>query len=162
MRKTPSRAATASKQEVIPMAKSPRNQSLLSHLVALPILIVPFALYNVLAFLFNLKFSEPVFHIPRLLLADPLPVSIGDILVFLGVLLLYVEIVRATRRIGGIMDQGLSLLLFIAMLVEFITVERAGTSTFLNLLALSLVDVIGGFTISVRTAQRDVMLETRH
>jgi hypothetical protein len=37
------------------------------------------------------------------------------------------------------MDQGLSLLLFIAMLVEFITVERAGTSTFLNLLALSLV-----------------------
>jgi hypothetical protein len=57
------------------------------------------------------------------------------------------------------MDQGLSLLLFIAMLVEFITVERAGTSTFLNLLALSLVDVIGGFTISVRTAQRDVMIE---
>jgi hypothetical protein len=51
------------------------------------------------------------------------------------------------------MDQGLSLLLFIAMLVEFITVERAGTSTFLNLLALSLVDVIGGFT------QRDVMIE---
>jgi hypothetical protein len=48
------------------------------------------------------------------------------------------------------------------MLVEFITVQRAGTSAFLNLLALSLVDVIGGFTISVRTAQRDVMLESRH
>jgi hypothetical protein len=154
--------ATASKQEVIPMAKSPRNQGLLSYLAALPILIVPFALYNLLAFLFNLKFIEQVFHIPRLLLADSLPVSTGDILVFLGVLLLYVEIVRATRRAGGIMDQGLSLLLFIAMLVEFITVERAGTSTFLNLLALSLVDVIGGTTISVRTAQRDVMLESRH
>ena len=142
------------------MAKSPRNQSFLSHLVALPILIVPCALYNLLAFLFNLKFIEQVFHIPRLLLAGSLPVSTGDLLVFLGVLLLYVEIVRATRRSGGIMDQGLSLLLFIAMLVEFITVERAGTSTFLNLLALSLIDVIGGFTISVRTAQRDVMLET--
>jgi hypothetical protein len=49
-----------------------------------------------------------------------------------------------------------------AMLVEFITVQRAGTSTFLNLLALSLVDVIGGFTISVRAAQRDVMLESHH
>src|SRR3954451_25346428 len=95
-----------------PMAKSPRNQRLLSHLVALPILIVPFVIYNVFAFLFNLKFSEQVFHIPRLVLGESMPVSIGDLLVFVGVLLLYVEIVRATRRSGGIMDQGLSLLLF--------------------------------------------------
>ena len=42
------------------MAKSPRNQSWLSHLVALPILIVPFALYNILAFLFNLKVTAQV------------------------------------------------------------------------------------------------------
>ncbi|HLQ94538.1 MAG TPA: hypothetical protein VK148_31345 [Xanthobacteraceae bacterium] len=42
------------------------------------------------------------------------------------------------------------------MLIEFIVVPRAATSTFLIIAALSFVDVIGGFTITIRTAQRDV------
>ena len=50
----------------------------------------------------------------------------------------------------------LSLILFMCMLIEFIVVPRAATSTFLIIAALSFVDVIGGFTITIRTAQRDV------
>jgi hypothetical protein len=45
------------------------------------------------------------------------------------------------------------------MIVEFIVAERAATSTFLILTALSFVDVVGGFTITIRTAQRDVTFE---
>jgi hypothetical protein len=45
------------------------------------------------------------------------------------------------------------------MLLEFIMVQRAATDTFFVLLLLSLVDVIGGFTITIRTAQRDMSLE---
>jgi hypothetical protein len=43
-----------------------------------------------------------------------------------------------------------------AMGVEFIVVERAATSTFFLLLVIGFVDVIGGFTITIRTAQRNI------
>jgi hypothetical protein len=51
------------------------------------------------------------------------------------------------------------MVLFIAMLVEFLLVKQAGTSTFFLLMITSLVDVIAGFTVSVRTAQRDMLVE---
>jgi hypothetical protein len=56
-------------------------------------------------------------------------------------------------------DHVLSIILFIVMVVEFIVAEKAATSTFLILTALSFVDVVGGFTITIRTAQRDVAFE---
>ena len=81
-------------------------------------------------------------------------------LVILGIFLLYIEILKATRlSTKAIMDHVLSFILFIAMVVEFIAAEKAATATFLILIALSFVDVIGGFTISIRTAQRDISLE---
>jgi hypothetical protein len=76
------------------------------------------------------------------------------------VLLLYVEILKATRLSSkAIMDHVLSMVLFLGMAIEFIAVQRAATSTFLILVALAFVDVIGGFTITIRTAQRDVTVE---
>ena len=57
------------------------------------------------------------------------------------------------------MDHVLSFVLFIVMVIQFITMQRAATSTFLMLMALSFVDVIGGFTITIRTAQRDISLD---
>ncbi len=38
-------------------------------------------------------------------------------------------------------------------------VPRAATSTFLLLLVIAFVDVIGGFSVSIRSAQRDIGLE---
>jgi hypothetical protein len=49
--------------------------------------------------------------------------------------------------------------LFIAMLIEFLLVRQAGTSTFFILMMISVVDVLGGFIITLRTAQRDMMIE---
>jgi len=57
------------------------------------------------------------------------------------------------------MDHVLSFVLFIIMVIEFIAVPRAATSTFLMLMSLSFVDVIGGFTITIRTAQRDITMD---
>ena len=67
-------------------------------------------------------------------------------LVTLAILLLFVEMMKATR-IGrrGIVDHGLSLLLFVAMLVEFVLVKQAASATFFLLLVMSFVDVLGGF-----------------
>jgi hypothetical protein len=49
--------------------------------------------------------------------------------------------------------------LFIVMLVEFLLVPQAGTSTFFILMVISLVDVMAGFTVTVRTAQRDLQVD---
>jgi hypothetical protein len=47
------------------------------------------------------------------------------------------------------------MLLFVGALVEFILVEQAQTTTFLTVLMIMLVDVVGGFTITIRGARRD-------
>jgi hypothetical protein len=49
--------------------------------------------------------------------------------------------------------------LFIAMLVEFLLVPQAGTSTFFLLMTLGLLDVLAGFIISIRSSQRQVEIQ---
>ena len=133
--------------------------SSLAYLVAFPLLLVPFALYNMVAFLLNMELSTRMFSIP-LLSGARMEVNAGDILVLVAVLLLYVEILKATRMSSkAIMDHVLSMILFMGMFVEFIVVQKAATSTFLILLALSFVDVIGGFTVTIRAAQRQIEVE---
>ena len=106
-----------------------------------------------------MEFGARMFGVP-LLSGKTMDVSTGDVLVLLGVLLLYVEILKATRFSNrAIVDHVLSLILFIAMTIEFIVVQRVATTTFLILLALSFVDVVGGFTVTIRTAQRDIEIE---
>lgn len=127
-------------------------------LIGFPLLLVPFALYNMIALLLNLDFGTAAFTIP--VTSGRMMVSIGDMLALLGLFLLYFEILKCTRMSPKkIVDHALSVILFFTMLTEFLTVQRAATSTFLILLALSLVDVIGGFTISIRTASRNVTFE---
>ena len=69
---------------------------------------------------------------------------------------LFVEIVKATRTSAPtIVDHAMSLAVFIAYLVEFLTVAGAATSVFFILMAIALIDVVGGFTITIRGARRD-------
>jgi hypothetical protein len=141
------------------MAQATRNTSIFMHLFAIPLLIIPFLLYNIIAYLVNTDFHQTVFSVP-LLSGHIMDVSTGDVLVMLGVLLLYFEILKSTRfSTKAIVDHVLSIILFIFMIVEFIVAEKAATSTFLILTSLSFVDVVGGFTITIRTAQRDVTFE---
>ena len=129
------------------------------YLVAFPLLLIPFVLYNMVAFLLDMDFSTALFNVP-LLSGRSMTVSTGDLLVLLGIVLLYVEILKATRMSSkAIMDHVLSFVLFIVMVIQFIAMQRAATSTYLMLMALSFVDVIGGFTITIRTAQRDISLD---
>jgi len=141
------------------MARATQNSSILTYVFAIPLLIIPFALYNIIAYLVNTDFHQTVFSVP-LISGHVMAVSTGDVLVLLGVLLLYVEILKSTRfSTKAIVDHVLSIILFIVMIVEFIIAEKAATSTFLILTCLSFVDVVGGFTITIRTAQRDVTFE---
>jgi len=129
------------------------------YLLGFPLLLIPFAIYNILAFILGMSFNETVFTFTMLSRAE-LGLTGGDLLVMLSVLLLYVEILKATR-LGSraIMDHILSLLLFIVMTGEFMIVSQAATATFLIMVLISFVDVIAGFSITIRTAQRDLSVE---
>jgi hypothetical protein len=129
------------------------------YLIGFPLLLIPFVFYMMVVYLFDLDFGTVLFSVP-LLSGRTMAASIGDLLVLLGIVLLYIEILKATRLASrAIMDHILSFVLFIVMIIVFIAVPRAATSTFLMLLALSFVDVLGGFTVTIRTAQRDIALD---
>lgn len=129
-------------------------------LIGFPLLLIPFAIYNIVAFLFGTGFADTLFTV-RMISGAGWGVTTSDIIVLLGILLLFVEILKSTRMgTRAIVDHILSLVLFIAMLAEFMVVTRAATSTFFILLALSFVDVVSGFSVSIRTAQRDIALDS--
>ncbi|GIK79837.1 MAG: hypothetical protein M5U33_12875 [Pseudorhodoplanes sp.] len=129
------------------------------YLIGFPLLLIPLAIYNIIAYLFGLGFSDTVFQIPMLSRAT-LDVSTGDLLIIFSIFLLFLEILKATR-IGtkSIVDHILSFVVFIAMVGEFMILQRAATSTFLLLVVIAFVDVVGGFSVSIRTAQRDIGLD---
>jgi hypothetical protein len=86
--------------------------------------------------------------------------NVGELLLALSLLILFIELVKAARMSTRSMtDHLLSTLLFIGMLIEFLLVKQAATATFFLLLVISFVDAIGGYTITMRSAQRNVMVD---
>ncbi len=80
----------------------------------------------------------------------------GDLLIVAALVCLFVEIVKATRTSAPtIVDHSMSLGVFVVHLVEFLTVAGAATSVFFILMVIALIDVVGGFTITIRGARRD-------
>ena len=130
------------------------------YLVGFPLLVIPFAIYNMIAFLTpGLNWTDPIVTI-HLISGKDWTVTTEDVLIAFAVLLLAIEIMKSTRMgIRTMIDHVLSMVLFIVMLVEFLLVARAGTSTFFILMVISLVDVLAGFIITARTAQRDIQID---
>ena len=62
----------------------------------------------------------------------------------------------STKGLVTIIDHLLSTFVFIAYLVEFLLVQAAAHSVFFLLMMIALVDVLAGFTVSIRSATRDV------
>lgn len=130
------------------------------YLIGFPLLVIPFAIYNMIAFLTpGLSWTANVMTI-HLISGQDWTVTPEDIIVSFSVLLLGVEVIKAARMgVRGLTDHILSMVLFIVMLVEFLLIARAGTSTFFILMVISLVDVLAGFIITARTAQRDIQVD---
>jgi len=130
-------------------------------LVGFPLLLIPFAIYNIIAFLMpGVAWTSPVTRV-AMVSGVEWTMAPGDLLIALAFLFLFGEMMKSTRiGMRSVVDHGLSMLLFIGMIVEFILVKQAATATFFLLLVISLVDVLGGFAVTLRTAQRDVTIDT--
>jgi hypothetical protein len=86
----------------------------------------------------------------------PMRLDAGDLVVLAGLLLLYVEIFKATRTSNAsILDHVASLAVFVVALVEFLLLPRFAHGAFLALLTMTLIDVIAGFTVTLSSARRD-------
>jgi hypothetical protein len=126
-----------------------------------PLLLVPFAIYNIVAFLMpGVSWTGALATVHMKSGAD-WAMSGGDILVTFAILLLFVELLKVVR-IGsrGVVDHGLALLLFIAMLAEFVLVSQVASAIFFLLLVLSFFDVLGGFTLTLRSERPNVVVES--
>jgi hypothetical protein len=126
-------------------------------LLGVPLLILPFAIYNIIVFLLpGFSWTMEVVRFP-LASGGDFAIMAGDLMIAGSILILLVEMLKAARLSRrSIMDHLLSMVLFIGMLVEFLLVKQVASSTFFLLLVISFVDVMGGFSISVRAAQRDI------
>jgi hypothetical protein len=125
-----------------------------------PLLLVPFAIYNIIAFLTpGVGWTAAVTNV-HMMSGQTWVLTFEDILLAFAILLLAVEIIKSTRMgMRSIVDHVLAMALFIIMLVEFLLVQQAGTSTFFLLTMIALVDVLVGFIVSVRSSQRQVEIE---
>ncbi|MER8481864.1 hypothetical protein [Mesorhizobium sp. M1322] len=127
---------------------------------AIPLLIVPFVLYNLgLLGIFgggDDPWASQIFSI-RMMSGGVFSMTLGDLILLIGLLLFFVEIVKSTRtRNASIMDHLLSTFVFVAFLVEFLLVKGAAHSVFFTLMVIALVDVLAGFSVSMRAATRDI------
>jgi hypothetical protein len=131
-------------------------------LLGFPLLLIPLAIYNIVEFIFVLSpaaWTAQAVAVP-MASGEIWKMTWEDIFVALSILLLLVEVIKSTQILArGIMDHVLAMLLFVVILAEFLLARSAGTSTFFLLLVISLVDVLAGFIIGVRLAQRQVEVE---
>ena len=82
--------------------------------------------------------------------------TIGQIMVLVGVILLYVELFKSTQtHQTSILDHMLSTFVFIGYFAFFLSKDWAVNNVFVILMAMSFLDVVAGFTITISTARRD-------
>ena len=133
-------------------------------ILSIPWLLVAILLYNVIAFSSawpaegapaHTIFDDRIFSVDMISGAT-WTLTIGDLVTITTLVLLFVELIKATRTGGSsIVDHALSTILFVICLVEFLVVRQAATSEFFFIMVVTLIDVIAGFSITIRAARRD-------
>src|SRR5829696_2169559 len=124
-------------------------------MVGFPLLLIPLAIYNIIVFLMpGVSFTDPLVKLTLMSGAER-TVTLSDMLLTLGILLLLAEVIKGVRPGAKYLtDHLLSLLVFGAAAAEFVLWPKFGTSTYFLMTALSLVDFLSG--LALRTRRRAV------
>jgi len=98
----------------------------------------------------------------QMMSGDMWRISAGDLFLTLSMILLFVEILRATRSGGeSIINHAFSVIVFVCSLMLFLTRPGYGNSTFFIYMSMTLLDFLAGFIITTVTARRDISLAPR-
>jgi len=123
-----------------------------------PLMIIPLIAYNVIVVLGGgvPALGQTVSSI-TMMSGGQWQMNTGDVLIVLSLVLLFFEIMKSTRTSNAsVLDHLLSTIVFVVFLVEFLMVPSAATSVFFILMVMAAVDVMAGFSVSIRAAGRDV------
>lgn len=83
--------------------------------------------------------------------------TLGDLVLLIAFIALFIEILKSARVSNvALLDHGLSTLVFIVCLIEFLLVPQAATSLFFFIMMAALIDVVGGFSVGLASARRDL------
>jgi hypothetical protein len=129
-----------------------------------PLLLIAVIIYNIIAFGTGLTHHDVYATLNsavsiNMFSGDTWRYSFGDALVTFSLVLLFIEIVKSTRTSSRqIVNHGLSMLTFVVAIVEFIALHGFATSTFFFILVMCLIDVVGGYTISIIAAEHNLGL----
>lgn len=129
---------------------------------ALPLIALPLILYNVLLLFAGASpedfFRTPLFTI-QMIKGATWSFTRGDLIILLTYFSLFVELIKSTwTGTASLVDHGLSMVVFIITLIEFLVVNGAATSVFFFVMVAAVIDVVAGFTIGIRVARRDLSI----
>ncbi len=128
--------------------------------LSIPWLFIPVIAYNVLMVLSSdvqLTMNSAILPPLTLMSEGVWTLTVNDLLLLVSLVILFIEILKSTRVTAvSLLDHTLSTLLFVVCLVEFIVVRSAATSTFFLIMVITLIDVVAGFSVTLRSARRDV------
>jgi hypothetical protein len=137
-----------------PETKVVRRRERRSWMSGMPLLVIPLLAYVAFAGV-GADFSAALFPI-TLPSAGVWQLTVGDILLAVGLFLLFFEILKATRTGGNsVVDHAFSMIVFVVCLILFLIWDRAVTSTFFLLMLMAMIDVIAGFSVTINAARRD-------
>jgi hypothetical protein len=120
-------------------------------MVGFPLLLIPLAIYNIIVLLMpGVSFADPLIRL-TLVSGAEWPVTLSDLLLTLGILMLLLEIFKGARPGAKYLtDHLLSLLLFAAAAAEFVLWPKFGTSTYFLLALMALADFLSGVVLRAR------------
>ena len=132
---------------------------------AFPLLLLPVAIYNLYALTFpgmitakdaGKRLADPLFSFRAAGGAD-WPVSFSDLLLAGALVVLFIELLKstATRRLA-IINHSLSMLLFIACLVELLLAPACANSSFFLITLMVGLDVVAGFVVTIASSRREL------
>jgi hypothetical protein len=83
-------------------------------------------------------------------------ISLGDMMLAFSLFVLLFEVLKLTRTGGNsIVDHALSVIVFVVCLILLLVWPPAATSLFFLIMLTTLLDVIAGFSVTIRSARCD-------
>jgi len=83
-------------------------------------------------------------------------ITLSDMLLTAALIVLFFEVLKSTRTGGNsVVDHALSMIVFVVALILFLIWPPASTSLFFLITFICLIDVMAGFSVTIRAARRD-------
>jgi len=126
--------------------------------IGFPLLIIPFAIYNMIAFITPMDWGTKLYTFRLMSGLDWSP-TLGDAFIAFSLLILMFEVIKCIRHGRSFVEHFLVLVLAGGAAAEFVMVKETGTSIFMLFVVICFVDLLSGFAAGLRRARRAVVVE---